>query len=60
MSDAMLDLFPEANVYHIGLFREKISLQPVECKLSCVFLSPMTYTAKRCDKPITFLFLLFI
>ncbi|KAG8935157.1 hypothetical protein FRC02_008508 [Tulasnella sp. 418] len=30
MSDAMLSLFPKANVYHIGLFREKISLQPVE------------------------------
>ncbi|KAG8907216.1 hypothetical protein FRB99_005040 [Tulasnella sp. 403] len=30
MTDAMLSLFPEAKVYHIGLFREKISLQPVE------------------------------
>jgi len=30
MTDAMLDLFPEAHVHHIGLFREKISLQPVE------------------------------
>ncbi|KAL5508437.1 hypothetical protein ACEPAH_6056 [Sanghuangporus vaninii] len=30
MSDALLDLFPSAKVYHIGLFREKVSLQPVE------------------------------
>ncbi|KAG9019005.1 hypothetical protein FRB90_007385 [Tulasnella sp. 427] len=30
MTDAMLSLFPNAQVYHIGLFREKISLQPVE------------------------------
>ncbi|ELU41660.1 hypothetical protein AG1IA_04321 [Rhizoctonia solani AG-1 IA] len=32
MTDAMLSLFPTAPVYHIGLFREKVSLQPVECK----------------------------
>lgn len=31
MTNAMLSLFPDAHVYHIGLFREKISLQPVEC-----------------------------
>ncbi|KAG8695248.1 hypothetical protein FRC08_007947 [Ceratobasidium sp. 394] len=30
MTDAMLSLFPDARVYHIGLFREKVSLQPVE------------------------------
>jgi len=30
MTDAMLELFPEAKVYHLGLFREKVSLQPVE------------------------------
>ncbi|CAE6416670.1 unnamed protein product [Rhizoctonia solani] len=30
MTDAMLSLFPAARVYHIGLFREKVSLQPVE------------------------------
>ncbi|CEL57679.1 uracil phosphoribosyltransferase [Rhizoctonia solani AG-1 IB] len=30
MTDAMLSLFPTAPVYHIGLFREKVSLQPVE------------------------------
>ncbi|KAG8744875.1 hypothetical protein FRC10_009245 [Ceratobasidium sp. 414] len=30
MTDAMLSLFPNARVYHIGLFREKVSLQPVE------------------------------
>jgi len=30
MTDAMLSLFPSAHVYHIGLFREKISLQAVE------------------------------
>ncbi|KAJ8086468.1 hypothetical protein PM082_005291 [Marasmius tenuissimus] len=30
MSDALLSLLPDAPVYHIGLFREKVSLQPVE------------------------------
>jgi len=30
MTDAMLSLFPAASVYHLGLYREKISLQPVE------------------------------
>lgn len=32
MTDALLDIFPDAPVYHLGLFREKISLQPVECE----------------------------
>lgn len=26
----MLDLFPTASVFYLGLFREKVSLQPVE------------------------------
>ncbi|KDQ29196.1 hypothetical protein PLEOSDRAFT_1089042 [Pleurotus ostreatus PC15] len=30
MTDAMLDILPDARVYHLGLFREKVSLQPVE------------------------------
>ncbi|KAF9055074.1 armadillo/beta-catenin/plakoglobin [Hymenopellis radicata] len=30
MTDALLTLFPEAPVYHLGLFREKSTLQPVE------------------------------
>jgi len=30
MTDALLTLFPEAPVYHLGLFREKVTLQPVE------------------------------
>ncbi|KIY73735.1 armadillo/beta-catenin/plakoglobin [Cylindrobasidium torrendii FP15055 ss-10] len=30
MTDALLALFPEAPVYHLGLFREKSTLQPVE------------------------------
>ncbi|KAI0677014.1 UDP-N-acetylglucosamine 1-carboxyvinyltransferase [Trametes maxima] len=30
MTDALLNLFPAASVYHLGLFREKVSLQPVE------------------------------
>lgn len=30
MTDALLDMFPTAGVYHLGLFREKVSLQPVE------------------------------
>lgn len=27
----MLELFPAAHVYYLGLFREKVTLQPVEC-----------------------------
>ncbi|KAG7097111.1 hypothetical protein E1B28_004489 [Marasmius oreades] len=30
MSDALLSLVHDAPVYHLGLFREKVSLQPVE------------------------------
>ncbi|EPQ59350.1 armadillo/beta-catenin/plakoglobin [Gloeophyllum trabeum ATCC 11539] len=30
MTDALLNLFPSASVYHLGIFREKVSLQPVE------------------------------
>ncbi|RDB22867.1 Uracil phosphoribosyltransferase [Hypsizygus marmoreus] len=30
MTDALLSLFPAAPVYHLGLFREKVTLQPVE------------------------------
>jgi uracil phosphoribosyltransferase len=30
MTDALLTLFPAAPVYHLGLFREKVTLQPVE------------------------------
>ncbi|GAA5894115.1 hypothetical protein JCM6882_007987 [Rhodosporidiobolus microsporus] len=30
MNDAFLDLFPEAQVFYLGLFREKVSLSPVE------------------------------
>ncbi|KIJ70247.1 hypothetical protein HYDPIDRAFT_172119 [Hydnomerulius pinastri MD-312] len=30
MADALLTLFPTAPVYHLGLFRESVSLQPVE------------------------------
>lgn len=30
MSDGLLTLFPEAPVYHLGIYREKVSLQPVE------------------------------
>jgi len=30
MTDALLSLFPAAPVYHIGIYREKVSLQPVE------------------------------
>lgn len=28
--DGFLNLFPEAPVYHLGIYREKVSLQPVE------------------------------
>lgn len=30
MTDALLTLFPDAPVYHLGIYREKVSLQPVE------------------------------
>ncbi|KAF8351316.1 armadillo/beta-catenin/plakoglobin [Amanita rubescens] len=30
MTDALLTLFPEAPVYHLGLYREKVTLHPVE------------------------------
>jgi len=30
MTDALLTLFPSAAVYHLGIYREKYSLQPVE------------------------------
>ncbi|GAA6021749.1 hypothetical protein JCM10207_008564 [Rhodosporidiobolus poonsookiae] len=30
MTDAFLDLFPSAQVFYLGLFREKVSLSPVE------------------------------
>ncbi|OAX42921.1 PRTase-like protein [Rhizopogon vinicolor AM-OR11-026] len=30
MTDALLSLFPTAPIYHLGLYREKVSLQPVE------------------------------
>ncbi|KAI0952589.1 hypothetical protein AcV7_008341 [Taiwanofungus camphoratus] len=30
MTDALLNLFPAAPVYHLGIFREKVTLQPVE------------------------------
>ncbi|CAO3684037.1 unnamed protein product [Umbelopsis ramanniana] len=51
--DGMLNLIPEAHVLHLGLFREKMSLQPVEYynKLpstpnvdSCIVLDPMVAT----------------
>jgi len=49
----MLELFPAAKVYHLGLFREKMSLQPVEyySKLpsevtvdTCFLLDPLVAT----------------
>ncbi|KAM3582035.1 hypothetical protein VKS41_005469 [Umbelopsis sp. WA50703] len=51
--EGMLNLLPEAHVLHLGLFREKISLQPVEYynKLpstpnvdSCIVLDPVVAT----------------
>jgi len=30
MTDALLTIIPNAPVYHLGIFREKVSLQPVE------------------------------
>lgn len=34
----MLDLFPDASVFYLGLFREKVSLQPVE------YVRPFSFT----------------
>jgi len=53
MTEGMLDLFPDGKVYHIGIFREKVSLQPVEyySKLpnevtvdKCFLLDPLVAT----------------
>ncbi|KAG1780156.1 UDP-N-acetylglucosamine 1-carboxyvinyltransferase [Suillus placidus] len=53
MTDALLSLFPTAAVYHLGLYREKVSLQPVEyySKLppvppidTCFILDPLVAT----------------
>jgi len=41
MCEAMLELFPEAHVYYLGLFREKVTLQPVECRNSFLSFAPM-------------------
>ncbi|TEB35583.1 armadillo/beta-catenin/plakoglobin [Coprinellus micaceus] len=30
MTDALLELFPDAPVYHLGIYREKVTLAPVE------------------------------
>ncbi|KAH9998390.1 UDP-N-acetylglucosamine 1-carboxyvinyltransferase [Russula vinacea] len=30
MTEGLLTLFPDAPVYHLGIYREKVSLQPVE------------------------------
>jgi len=64
MEDAMLELFPDAKVYHIGMFREKISLQPVEyySKLPpqvtvdrCFLLDPLVATGGTACATITML-----
>lgn len=47
MCEAMLELFPEAHVYYLGLFREKVTLQPVECRNSSLPLAPTLSAAKR-------------
>ncbi|KAI8055122.1 uracil phosphoribosyltransferase-domain-containing protein [Syncephalis plumigaleata] len=53
MVDASLALIPSAQVYHLGIYREKLSLQPVEYynKLpaehhvdQCIILDPMIAT----------------
>lgn len=52
--EGMLDLFPSASVRHLGIFREKKTLQPVEyysklpaeCDTDvCIVLDPMIATA---------------
>jgi uracil phosphoribosyltransferase len=47
MCEAMLELFPAAHVYYLGLFREKVTLQPVECRDSSFSLASTLSTAKR-------------
>ncbi|KAG6854994.1 hypothetical protein C0991_005923 [Blastosporella zonata] len=42
MTDALLTLFPNAPVYHLGLFREKVTLQPVEYQV--FLLDPLIAT----------------
>lgn len=62
MEDAMFNLFPAARTYHIGLFREKVSLQPVEyySKLPssptvdlCYLLDPLVATGGTACAAIT-------
>ena len=43
----MLELFPAAHVYYLGLFREKVSLQPVECRNSFLSLAPTLSTPNK-------------
>ena len=62
MVDAMLELMPTAQVWHLGLFRDERTLRPVEYynKLPdsatvdlCLILDPMLATggsATRCDR----------
>ena len=50
----MLELFPAAHVYYLGLFREKVTLQPVECTSlfypSSTAKTPLTITPFRLFK----------
>ncbi|KAH7887886.1 putative uracil phosphoribosyltransferase [Phlebopus sp. FC_14] len=64
MADALLTLFPTASVYHLGLFREKVSLQPVEyySKLPsvptvdvCFLLDPLVATGGTACAALTML-----
>jgi uracil phosphoribosyltransferase len=64
MVDGMLKLLPMAKVGHIGLYRDPVSLQPVEyyCKLpvdaserDMVVLDPMLATGGSASAAITFL-----
>ncbi|KIM68686.1 hypothetical protein SCLCIDRAFT_105357 [Scleroderma citrinum Foug A] len=64
MTDALLSLFPSAPVYHIGIFREKVSLQPVEyySKLPstrnvdiCFLLDPLVATGGTACAALTML-----
>ncbi|PVU94809.1 hypothetical protein BB559_002918 [Furculomyces boomerangus] len=64
MLESALSFLPESTVFHIGLFREKETLQPVEyynklplkCEYDeCIILDPMVATGGTCDAAIQIL-----
>ena len=39
MTDAMLELLPDASVHHLGLFRDSVTLEPTEVRRVRVILA---------------------